>query len=70
MRKPKTIYEQALYDLPKDIDFDPLAMTTLDDLRWACQIQLDLIEEGQDGTENDDPKPIRKWLKRYGKKKD
>lgn len=60
-------FAQALRDLPDTIDYDHLAMKTINDLRWACQLQLDLIEEGQDGTEDDDPKPIRKWLKKYGK---
>ncbi len=44
----------AVRDMPDCVDFDPLAMKTIDDLRFACQIQLDLIEEGQDGTEDDD----------------
>lgn len=63
--KPPT-FEQALRDMPACVDFDPLAMTTVNDLRFACLLQLDLINEGQDGTEEDDPKAIRRWLKRYG----
>jgi hypothetical protein len=39
------------------VEYDPLAMKTLGDLRWGCLLQLDLIEEGQDSTEGDDPKP-------------
>ena len=62
-------FENALRELPPSVDFDPLAMKTLDDLRWACQLQLDLIEEGQDGTEQDDPKLIKKWFKKYGRPK-
>jgi hypothetical protein len=61
------LFKQALHDLPSSVDFDPLAMRTINDLRWACLIQLDLIEEGQDGTEEDDPKAIRRWLKKYGR---
>jgi hypothetical protein len=49
------------------VEYDPLAMKTLGDLRWGCLLQLDLIEEGQDSTEGDDPKPIRRWLKKYGR---
>jgi hypothetical protein len=67
MNRKEPTFEQALLDLPSDIDYDPLAMTTLADLRWACRIQLDLIEEGQDGTSGDDKKAIRLWLKKYGK---
>src|SRR5262245_19860954 len=48
-------FERAWNDLPACVDADPLASKTIDDLRWACQLQLDLIEEGQDGTEDDDP---------------
>jgi len=62
-----TTYERALRDLPTSVGADPLAMTTLDDLRWAAVTQLDLIESGEDGTEADDPRAIRRWLKRYGR---
>ena len=60
-------FEQALSELPDSVDYDPLAMKTINDLRWACVLQLDLIEEGQDSTEGDDPKPVRRWLKKYGR---
>jgi hypothetical protein len=62
-----TRFERALRDMPIDVEVDHLAMRTISDLRFACLIQLDLIEEGQDGTENDDPQAIRRWLKKYGK---
>jgi len=65
-QKPQPTFEQAWRDLPACVDADPLAMKTISDLRWACQIQLDLIEEGQDSADGDDPKPIRRWLKKYG----
>ncbi len=61
----KKRFEQAWRDIPSCVDVDPLAMKTLADLRWACLIQLDLIEEGQDGTEEDNPQAIRQWLKKY-----
>jgi hypothetical protein len=32
-----------------------------------CETQLELIAEGQDGTEDDNPKAIKKWLKRWKK---
>lgn len=67
MTRTQPTFEQALRDLPSDIDYDPLAMKTVNDLRWACVLQLDLIEEGQDSAEGDDPKPIRRWLKKYGR---
>lgn len=60
-------FEQAVRDLPDSVDYDALRMTTLDDLRWACLTQLDLVEEGQDGTEDDDPTALKRWLKRYGR---
>ncbi len=61
-------FEQALRDLPECVDVDLMAMKTIDDLRWSCLIQLDLIEEGQDSTEHDDPKAIKRWLKKYSSK--
>ena len=68
MSKPKQLtFEQAVRELPEGVYYDPLAMTTLNDLRWSCLIQLDLIEEGQDSAEGIDPKPIRRWLKKYGR---
>lgn len=60
-------FEQAWQDMPACVDTDPLAMKTINDLRWACLTQLDLIEEGQDGTEEDEPKAIKRWLKKYGR---
>jgi hypothetical protein len=60
------LYDEALIAIPSAVNLDPLADRTLEDLRWKCRIQLDLIEEGQDGTEEDDPKPIRQWLAKYG----
>ncbi len=62
-------FAQALRDLPSDVDYDPLAMKTINDLRWACLLQLDLIEEGQDGTDADDATAIRKWLRKYGRQR-
>ena len=60
------LFDIALRELPDGVDYDPV-MKTLDDLRWSCVLQLDLISEGQDSAEGIDPKPIRKWLKKYGR---
>ena len=60
-------FDEAFRDMPSGVALDPLAMKTLDDLQWACLIQLDLIEEGQDDTEEDDPKEIVRWFKKYGR---
>jgi hypothetical protein len=65
--KGPTRFEQAFRDMPVCVDLDPLAMKTMDDLRHAARIQLDLIEERQDGTEDDDPKAIKRWLKKYSR---
>ncbi len=62
-----TNFDHAWLDMPDCICLDPLTMQTLNDLRWACLQQLDLIEEDQDGTAADDPKAIRQWLKKYGR---
>jgi len=66
-KKPaKSLFEQMFADLPDcligggcDDATDPEEMIHL------AKVQLDLIEEGQDGTEEDDPDAIRKWLKRW-----
>ena len=55
----------AWRDMPSCVDTDPLVMKTIADLRSACLIQLDLINEGQDGTENDDVVAIYRWLAKY-----
>ena len=61
MKKTKKMskFEKAFADLPGYIFIDPVRMKTIDDLIFACKIQLGLIEEGQDGTENDNPEAIR-----------
>lgn len=59
-------FDAALKELPAGVGVDPLSARTLDDLRWACRLQLDLIEEGQDGTEDDDERAIRRWLGKFG----
>lgn len=64
--KRLSLFERAWRDMPAGVELDPLAMKTLEDLRFACLIELDLIEEGQDSAEDIDPKPIRRWLKKYG----
>lgn len=62
--KPDKQFEAAFKALPACVDVDH--PKTLADLIFAARIQLDLIEEGQDGTENDDPAAIRRWLRKYG----
>jgi len=61
-----TLFQRAERDLPACDEQDAMRQKTLDDLRWAVRIQLDLIEEGQDSAEGDDPRPLRRWLKKYG----
>lgn len=67
MSRKELMFADAWRDMPACVELDALAMKTMDDLRYACLIQLDLIEESQDGTESDDPVTIRKWLKKYGR---
>jgi hypothetical protein len=62
-------FEKAFQDLPLCLIGSVDDPKTLDDLRWAALIQLDLIEEGQDGTFAKDAPPIRRWLARYGRPK-
>ncbi len=58
-------FSKAARSLPDSVNYDPLAHKTIADLVWAATIELDLIEEGQDGTEPKDAAKIRKWLKRW-----
>lgn len=62
----KSKFERAWAEMPEGVELDPLAMKTLSDLQFTCRITLDLIEEGQDAGEGIDPKPIRKWLRKWG----
>ena len=64
---PKRLFQKAWNDLPACVLTDPLATKTISDLRWACQIQLDLIKEQQDGTQEDDLHAIKQWMKKYAK---
>lgn len=59
--------KQAIKAMPTcmiDI-YDPHAHTTIEELAWTALVELDLIEEGQDGTEPKDAKRIRKWLAKW-----
>lgn len=62
-------FDKAWRDMPDCVGADPLAMPTIADLESACRSQLDLIGEGQDGTEDDDENEIRRWLKKYASDK-
>ncbi|HLF96973.1 MAG TPA: hypothetical protein VI457_07500 [Methylococcaceae bacterium] len=68
MSKAAAEFEKAWRALPDCVDLDLLAMTTIEDLVAAAEIRLDLINEGQDGTENDDPRAIKKWLRQFAAK--
>ena len=48
-------------------EIDWLAMENNDDLIWYIRIQLDLIEEGQDGTHytKREVNSIKKWLAKH-----
>ena len=62
-------FDEAYRDLPPGVCDDHLAINgDFDLLVDMVQTQLDLIEEGQDGTEEDDPVAIRKWLKKWSKR--
>jgi hypothetical protein len=66
MTKPKSDFEKAFRALP--ICMVGALMgdeKTVSDLVHYCRIQLDLIESGEDGTEEDDPRAIRRWLKKW-----
>ena len=60
------MFNQAVKELPYGVEYDPMAMKTIQDLQWSCILQLDLINEGQDSAKGIDPQPIRQWLKKYG----
>lgn len=58
-------FNMAIEDLPDCLVplFD--GQKTIADLYFMAQIQLDLIAEQQDGTEDDDPAEIRRWMKKH-----
>jgi hypothetical protein len=62
-----TDFAAAWKELPASADADPAVCKTVADLVWACRLQLDLIEEGQDGAEDDDPKPLRRFIKKWSR---
>lgn len=45
--RTKTEFDKAAGELPASVNYAPLAMRTMDDLRFAVLIELDLTEEGQ-----------------------
>jgi hypothetical protein len=61
----KKLFKQAVAELPHYFDFDPAVHKTIEDLVATAKSQLDLIEECQDGTEGEDPKLLKRWLKKY-----
>lgn len=61
-----TLFARAWRDMPDGVELDPHTQTTIDDLRLACLLTLDLCDEGQDAAEGIDPRPIRRWLRKYG----
>ncbi len=64
----KDNFKQAFNDLPMClVGGGADDATTMEDLVSLARIQLDLIEEGQDGTEEDDPDAIKAWLKKWDK---
>lgn len=62
----ETLFARAWRDMPDGVALDPRTQTTIDDLRWACLLTLDLCDEGQDAAEGIDSRPIRRWLRKYG----
>ena len=61
-----TRFDQMAKSLPLCMaGWDHLAYTTEEDLEYLVQIELDLTEEGQDGTSRRNLKPLRNWLKKW-----
>lgn len=60
--------ESVIADVPNAVAIDVLAMNNVTDVVWAVRLELDLIEEGQDGTDEYTKKDIREikaFLKRW-----
>ncbi len=62
-----TAFDRAFREMPDSVSLDVLAHKTLDDLIFQAETELDLISEGQDGTEPKDAPKIRRWLKKWRK---
>ena len=45
--------------------YDPCQHKTLEDLAWTVRTELDLVESGEDGTEDIKPAPLRRWLRKF-----
>jgi len=58
-------FKADLRTLPGSVMYDPWVHNTLDDLVFVAQVELDLIEENQDGADKADAPGIRRWLKKW-----
>ena len=66
-RKKLTMFERMFRDLPICMVGALMGNEKTEfDLQFAVRSQLDLCESGEDGTEEDDPRALRRWLKKYG----
>lgn len=68
MTDEEATLETAIADVPNAVAIDHLAMNDVADVVWAVRLELDLIEEGQDGTDEYTEKDIREikaFLKRW-----
>lgn len=45
--------------------YDPHQHKTVADLAFTVETEIDLTEEGQDGTSRRNLKPLRNWLRKF-----
>lgn len=63
-------FQKAVLELPNSADYDPATDTTIEDLVYKAQTQLDLINEGEcdDDPEIKKDKPkLKRFITKYSK---
>jgi hypothetical protein len=58
-----TDFDKAAAEFP--LPFDHLHRKTIADLVFEAETEIDLIEEGQDGTDPQDLPALNRWLRRW-----
>jgi hypothetical protein len=66
-KKPLTDLDRARRALPMCACclYDPYQHKTVADLAFTVETEIDLTEEGQDGTSRRNLKPLRNWLRKF-----
>ena len=58
-------FKNAIRTLPQSVLYDPLSHIDIKSLAWSALIELDLINEDQDGVDFSDRSKIIRWLRKW-----